>query len=277
MSEALVEPQAHADQRLALTIVIAMAVHALVVLGVRLPAEAPIKSRFAAMEVVLMPTPSARADAAATARDAIPLLATDPSVEAPTLPVPPVARPPVKAAPLAKPAPVKPAVAKAPPRTAPAPPAAATPAAPLPTATQLFERSMAIAATGAGLIEDKTLSGQSLAERTLYIKNNTRDFTQATYKDDLVRKARAFGQLFQRAVPAGRLVMDVAIGPDGSLLSASITKSSGIAATDAEAIRILEQAAPFAPMPPALAKKYEVLHIELPWNFTQDAGFSHGQ
>ena len=276
MSEALVEPQAHADQRLALTIVIAMAVHALVVLGVRLPAEAPIKSRFAAMEVVLMPTPSARADAAATARDAIPLVATDPGVEAPTLPVPPVARPPVKAAPLVKPAPVKQAVTKETPGPTPAPPAA-TQAAPLPTATQLFERSMAIAATGAGLIEDKTLSGQSLAERTLYIQNNTRDFTQATYRDDLVRKARAFGQLFQRAVPAGRLVMDVAIGPDGSLLSASITKSSGIAATDAEAIRILEQAAPFAPMPPALAKKYEVLHIELPWNFTQDAGFSHGQ
>ena len=276
MSEALVEPQAHADQRLALTIVIAMAVHALVVLGVRLPAEAPIKSRFAAMEVVLMPTPSARSDAAATARDAIPLLATDPSVEAPTLPVPPVARPPVKAAPLVKPAPVKQAVTKETPGPTPAPPAA-TQAAPLPTATQLFERSMAIAATGAGLIEDKTLSGQSLAERTLYIQNNTRDFTQATYRDDLVRKARAFGQLFQRAVPAGRLVMDVAIGPDGSLLSASITKSSGIAATDAEAIRILQQAAPFAPMPPALAKKYEVLHIELPWNFTQDAGFSHDQ
>ncbi len=276
MSEALVEPQAHADQRLALTIVIAMAVHALVVLGVRLPAEAPIKSRFAAMEVVLMPTPSARADAAATARDAIPLLATDPSVEAPTLPVPPVARPPVKAAPLVKPAPVKQAVANETPRPTTAPPAA-TQAAPLPTATQLYERSMAIAATGAGLIEDKTLSGQSLAERTLYIQNNTRDFTQATYRDDLVRKARAFGQLFQRAVPAGRLVMDVAIGPDGSLLSASITKSSGIAATDAEAIRILQQAAPFAPMPPALAKKYEVLHIELPWNFTQDAGFSHDQ
>ena len=55
MSEALFEPPGRTDDRLLLTIVIAAAVHVMVVLGVRLPPEAPVKSRFSAMEVELVP------------------------------------------------------------------------------------------------------------------------------------------------------------------------------------------------------------------------------
>lgn len=291
MNEALLEPRVRADDRLLLTIVIAAAVHVMVVLGVRLPPDAPVKSRFAAMEVVLVPAPVA----------VPPTTVTDPSAEdsassePPLLPMPPVEAPIIKAAPTPTPTPVPQAAApvKAAPRpeptraTPPPPQSQAAPAGtttdtpspppaeppPLPTAAQLIERSLAIAATGAGLIEDRTVSGQSQSERTLYIKNNPRDFTAATYKDDLVRRAKSFGQLFQRDVPPGRLVLDVAIASDGSLASVSVTRSSGIEATDAEAIRILTEAAPFAPLPPEMAKKYDVVHIDLPWNFTKDEGF----
>ena len=276
-------PRGRPDDRLLLTIVIAAAVHAMVVLGVRFTPDAPLKSRFATLQVVLVPAP-----AAATA-DAVQIEA-DASGEPPLLPMAAVESPVITGA-----APPKPTLANAaavrpepskiirpptaapimkPPPTATAPleTAPATAASPLPTAAQLIERSLAIAATGAGLLEEKTVSGQSLSERTLYIKRNTRDFTQAAYVDALLRKTKAFGQLFQRDVPAGRVELDVAIATDGSLAGATVTRSSGIDATDAEALRILEQAAPFAPLPPAMAKNFDLAHIEFTINLTKDEG-----
>lgn len=285
MHEALFEPQAAADQRLLLAIVIAMAVHAMVVLGVRLPVEAPVKSRYAAMEVMLVPLSAEAASATSMANTSDTLTTVAPR-EPPLLLAPAVARPPVKTATVAVPkaAPSTPVAPKIRPPTAPSLPAAerakaAPPASPLPllpSAAQLIERSMALAASGAGLIEDKTVSGQSLAERTLYI-NNTRDFTLVTYKDEVRRKVKDFGQMVEREVPSGRAVLDVRIGSDGALLGATISKSSGIAATDAKAIRIVELAAPFAPIPPELAKQFDVLRFDMLLNIEQDAGFSHGQ
>jgi protein TonB len=291
MSEALVEPRVRSDDRLLLTIVIAAAVHVMVVLGVRLPPEAPIKSRFSAMEVVLVPAPAPPTTALSAAPPDTTARAASSSDEPPLLPMPPVEKPVIKAAPTL--APSKAASARhAPPKAAPAPkaapitkpaPAPATAAAPspgvesstapLPTASQLIERSLAIAATGAGLIEDKTVNGQSQSERTLYIKRNTRDFAQAAYVDGLLRKAKAFGQLFQRGVPPGSVGLDIAIAADGSLAGVTVTKSSGVEATDAEALRIVEQAAPFAPLPPEMARKYDVAHIEFTMNITKDEGF----
>ncbi len=93
MSEALFEPPGRTDDRLLLTIVIAAAVHVMVVLGVRLPPEAPVKSRFSAMEVELVPAaPPSATSAALTA-------ASDGAEEPPLLPMAPVEKPVVKAAP----------------------------------------------------------------------------------------------------------------------------------------------------------------------------------
>ena len=284
MSEALLEPRGRSDDRLLLTIVIAAAVHAMVVLGVGFTPDAPHKPRFATMEVVLVPAP-----APATSTDHALQVESGASGEPPLLPMPPVEPPVIKAAA----APGKAAPTRAEPADTSTPPAAAPPvkpspasaatteaapvtptsaAPPLPTAAQLIERSLAIAATGAGLIDEKTVSGQSLSERTLYIKRNTRDFAQATYVDALLRRTKAFGQLFQRDVPAGRVELDVAIATDGSLAGVTVTRSSGIAATDAEALRILEQAAPFSPLPPEMAKKFDLAHIEFTINLTRDEG-----
>lgn len=297
MSEALFESPGHSDHRLLLTIAIAAAVHAMVVLGVRLPPEAPVKSRFSAMEVELVPAPSPATTLVPGSRDA-------PSGdEPPLLPMAPVEKPAVTAAPAPIIAPVKPAPTAAPavkraspsparPPAAPAPPRAAvadakpaaeepavseTPALPLPSAAQLIERSLAIAATGAGLIEDKTVSGQSVSERTLYIRHNTRDLTEMSYADQVRNKAKRFGELFERDVPGGRVGLDVAIAGDGSLANVIITRSSGIEATDAKALRIVEKAAPYAPLPPEMAKKYDVAHIEFTMNIVDEAGFSGGQ
>lgn len=286
MNEAILAPQATIDHRLVLAIVIAMAVHGMVVLGVRLPAQAPVKARFAVMEVVLMPAPVEPSVPSAATNAAGALTATVAPHEPPLLLAPPLERPQGRAAtvPRPKPAPIKPAARPAAPRISPPTTAAAPvlvtppPDEPLlPNAAQLIERSMAIAATGAGLIEEKTVSGQSLAERTHYIKNNTRDFAEITYKEEVRRKLKRFGELYRRHVPSGHLVIDLAIGIDGRVRSVTIAKSSGIAATDAEALRVVELAAPFAPLWPERAKQSDVVHMEQPMGWTDDGGFSHGQ
>ena len=97
MSEALVESQVRPDNRLLLTIVIAAAVHAMVVLGVRWPPQAPVQSRFAAMEVVLAPA-SAPADATTAVLPATPNPLASDSNEPPLLAMPAVEKPQIKAA-----------------------------------------------------------------------------------------------------------------------------------------------------------------------------------
>ncbi len=299
MSEALFEPPGRTDDRLLLTIVIAAAVHVMVVLGVRLPPEAPVKSRFSAMEVELVPA------APPSATSAAPTAASDGAEEPPLLPMAPVEKPAVKAAPTptiaeekptpapmatvaSKPTPTPKSRSTSPPPAAVAPtaveraphaePASDTaPALPLPTASQLIARSLAIAATGAGLIEDRTISGQSVSERTLYIKNNTRDLTEMAYAEGVRNRAKRFGELFERDVPSGRVGLDVAVASDGSLAKVVITKSSGIEATDAKAIRIIEKAAPFGALPPEMARKYDVAHIEFTMSIVDDQGFNGGQ
>ncbi len=288
MGEALLEPRGQADSRLLLTIVIAAAVHAMVVLGVRFTPDAPLKSRFAAMEVMLVPAPAP----AVTSGYPLQLdttAPTDAGDEPPLLAIPPVEPPVIKAAPTPSPAPVNrapvrraPVKASMPPVTAPSASAAtseatAAAAPPLPTAAQLIERSLAIAATGAGLLEEKTVSGQSKSERTLYIKNNTRDWTEIAYSDAVRRKVKQHGELLQHNVPSGRVGVDVAVASDGSLVSVTITKSSAIKETDAEAIRVVENAAPYAPLPAKMAGEADVAHLEFIVNITQDEGFSSGQ
>lgn len=293
MNEALFEPAARIDQRLVLAIVIAMVIHGMLVLGVRLPAQAPVKSRFEAMEVVLVPMAVATSSATTDNIAANSLNTTVTPVEPPLLPTPPVDSPPVKAAAVTtpKPARVKPAAVKpvAPKISAPAatatpaevtvpPPVVAPPAdALLPNAAQLIERSMAIAASGAGLIAEKTVSGQLLAERTHFIKNNTRDFAEITYKAEVRDRIKRFGGLFQQPVPAGTVTVAISIGVDGTLIDAHIVRSSHVAATDEEVLRIVKLAAPFAPIWPERAKISDVVRIEQAVTIEQDGGFSHGQ
>jgi periplasmic protein TonB len=293
MNAATFEPQSLFDLRLVLAVVIAMMLHAMVVLGVRLPTEAPVKARFEAMEVVLVPatTPLLSAVSENTAADT--RAAATVAEEPPLLAAPPVERPAVKAAAVSlpkpttvKPAPVSPVAPQPAPPLTPAAPAAEKitpttappPSAPLlPTAAQLIERSMAIAATGAGLIEEKTVSGQSRAERTHHIKSNTRDFAEITYKAEVRDRIKRFGSLFQHPVPAGTATVSISIGVDGTLIDAHIVRSSHVAATDEEILRIVNLAAPFAAVWPERATISDVIHLEQPITIDQDGGFSHGQ
>jgi protein TonB len=67
----------------------------------------------------------------------------------------------------------------------------------------------------------------------------------------------------------GSLVMTVSIRSDGSLEAVEITHSSGQLNLDAEALRIMRLAAPFAPFPADIAQDTDVLSITRTLTFTR--------
>jgi TonB family protein len=60
---------------------------------------------------------------------------------------------------------------------------------------------------------------------------------------------------------AGSLVVQVEIGPDGALLAARVTESSGKPSLDELALRIVHESAPFEPFPPDARKTTRVMEI----------------
>ena len=62
-------------------------------------------------------------------------------------------------------------------------------------------------------------------------------------------------------------VLDVAIRADGSLQEVRVTRSSGHAELDQAAQQIVRLGAPYAPFPPQLRQRYDVLRIARPWRF----------
>ncbi len=62
-------------------------------------------------------------------------------------------------------------------------------------------------------------------------------------------------------------VLDVAIRADGSLQEVRIARSSGHTELDQAAQQIVRLGAPYAPFPPQLRQRYDVLHIARPWRF----------
>ena len=65
-------------------------------------------------------------------------------------------------------------------------------------------------------------------------------------------------------------VLDVHIGADGSLRDVRVARSSGNAELDQAAQRIVRLGDPYAPFPPELRQKWDILQISRPWRF--DAG-----
>ena len=65
----------------------------------------------------------------------------------------------------------------------------------------------------------------------------------------------------------GALILHVAVRADGSIEQIRLLRSSGHKALDDAAIRIVRLAAPFAPFPPGIRKKVDVLDITRTWQF----------
>ena len=139
------------------------------------------------------------------------------------------------------------------------------------TAAQMLERSRELAQLSAEINRLKQ-TYQKNPEHTYLNAANAKQHRFASYLDAWRAKVERIGNInypttaIQNQI-TGKLTMDVAINPDGSLLSVKIIRSSGQAILDKAAIRIVRLAAPYPPLTKEILKDTKVLHIPRVWHF----------
>jgi len=116
------------------------------------------------------------------------------------------------------------------------------------------------------LIYSKRLSGA-------YITASTREARYASYMRDWVHKVERVGELnypdaARRQGLSGKLTVEVAVYPDGSVRNITILEPSGHKILDDAAIRIVKLASPFAPFPENIRKDNDILYITRTWIFS---------
>lgn len=147
---------------------------------------------------------------------------------------------------------------------------------PLPSAAQLLTSSFALASINAEL--QQKMQARAERPRHKYISASTQEYRYAAYMDAWRAKVERIGNLnypdeARRRGISGSLVLDVALNQDGSIREVSVRRPSGHEVLDQAAIRIVELAAPYAPLPIDIAREVEVLHITRTWQFNDNGGF----
>ena len=139
------------------------------------------------------------------------------------------------------------------------------------SAAELIERSMEMVNLSEKLNE--TMQAYAQRPRQVFVSARTQEFKYANYMSEWVKKVERVGNLnypdaARREGISGRLMMDVALNPDGTVRNISILRPSGNAVIDEAAIRIVNLAAPFPPFPPEIGKDTDILHITRTWEFS---------
>lgn len=116
------------------------------------------------------------------------------------------------------------------------------------------------------LVYSKRLTGA-------YITASTREARYASYMRDWVHKVERVGQLnypdaARRQGLSGKLMVEVAVYPDGSVRNITILKPSGHKILDDAAVRIVKLGAPYAPFPENIRKDNDILYITRTWIFS---------
>ncbi|MFQ5644265.1 MAG: TonB family protein [Thiogranum sp.] len=138
-------------------------------------------------------------------------------------------------------------------------------------AAELINRSMEMLTLNQQI--NQSLQAYSSAPRSKFISSRTREFKYASYMRDWVQKVERVGELnypdsARRQKLSGKLIVQVALYPDGSVREITIRKPSGHKILDDAAVRIVKLAAPFAPFPDDIKKETDVLYITRTWVFT---------
>ncbi|MDH5444746.1 MAG: energy transducer TonB [Gammaproteobacteria bacterium] len=144
------------------------------------------------------------------------------------------------------------------------------------TAAQLYERSSEIARLSAEINHLKKAFAKE-PHHTYVSGANAKKYEYASYLDAWRAKVEKIGNMNypSKALEkrlTGSLLLDVAIKPDGSLYSVKVLRSSGHPMLDRAAKRIVRMASPFAPLPKEIRKQTDILHIPRVWQFRNEAG-----
>ena len=138
-------------------------------------------------------------------------------------------------------------------------------------AAQLFERSREFARLRAEIQQLKQ-AFQRTPHHTYVTGINAKQNRFASYKEAWRDKIESVGNLNYpeaavRENVSGDLLLDVAINPDGTVSKIKVIRSSGKPVLDDAAINIVNMAAPFSPLTREILKDTDILHISLRWNF----------
>lgn len=149
----------------------------------------------------------------------------------------------------------------------------------LPSAAQLMDLSMEMARLEAGIHE--TQRAYAKRKRQKYIDATTREHLYAAYMAAWVTKVEKVGNLnypdeARRRKLSGALILDVALNPDGTINGISLLRSSGERVLDDAAIRIVRLSAPYAPFPKKMKGEIDILHITKTWQFLNSNRWSGG-
>jgi len=145
------------------------------------------------------------------------------------------------------------------------------------TAAQLFERSREIAHISAEINRLKQ-TYQKNPDHTYINAANAKQHRFASYLDAWRSKVERIGNInypsdaIKRNI-TGNLTMDVAINADGSLHGIKILRSSGHPVLDNAAKRIVRLGAPYPPLTAEILKDTKILHIPRVWRFKNNNRF----
>ena len=118
----------------------------------------------------------------------------------------------------------------------------------------------------------QSLQAYSERPRKTFVSASTQEFKYASYMNSWVHKVERVGNLnypdaARRQGVSGKLLLQVALRPDGSVHDITLLKSSGHTVLDDAAIRIVELAAPFPALPDNIKKDTDLLYITRTWEF----------
>lgn len=137
------------------------------------------------------------------------------------------------------------------------------------SAQELIKQSKQIARLSAQ--NDASWQAYSQLPDSKYLYANTKSHVDAAYLASWTRKVKKIGNMnYPRKNKTGNLMIEVALNPNGSLISVQILKSSRHKILDKAAIDIVKLAAPFSPIPKEVLQDRKVLRIVRTWVFTND-------
>jgi protein TonB len=141
---------------------------------------------------------------------------------------------------------------------------------PLSASQLLTSKDLEIARLTAEL-ERKTQAYAKMPKRKA-ISASTKEYKYAAYLDAWRRKVERIGNLnypdqAKRDSLYGNLVLHVAVRADGSVERIRVLHSSGHKILDDAAVRIVRMSAPFSPFPDEIRKETDILDITRTWQF----------
>ncbi len=143
-----------------------------------------------------------------------------------------------------------------------------------PSAARLMQQSMEMASFQPTL--GRQMQWKSKLPRRKFISANTQEYKFASYMRAWVSKVERVGNMnypseLRQKKLHGDLVLTVGIRKNGTVESIDIMRSSGIPAVDQAAVRIVKMCIPYAPLPDNISEQVDILHITRTWRF--ETGF----